>query len=334
MNTPLITIIVGIYNGQKFLAECIESIIHQDYKNIEIILVDDGSNDNSAQIIDNFSAKDNRIIPLHQTNSGVSSSRNNALSIAKGEYICVMDQDDLLASDYVSYFYRLIKENDAEIALTPDADKFFKKIHPDSERQKKSDIVRVISGEQAAIEMLYHKYVIAPWNKMISRKLIDENDLKFNTKYFNGEGFAFSIECFLHAKRVAIGQRHIYHYRVGDPNTGASIFKLQYIHSSIDAQQYIKSTFVNPSHELLKAWHFSNWHTHCDAFNVIVGCGAEKKDAELYASIREFCQKNANCAFCAPISEQQKLRGFLFKINPKFAAKFINYFRIRKFKKV
>lgn len=334
MERPLITVIVGIYNGQKFLAECIESIIHQDYTNIEIILVDDGSKDDSAQIIDEFASKDARIIPIHQQNAGVSASRNSALAIAKGEYICIMDQDDVLAPDYVNYFYGLIEKSGAEVALTPNADKFFEKVHPDSERVRNNDQIRIISGEQAAIEMLYHKYVIAPWNKMISKKLIDDNGLKFNTKYYNGEGFAFSIESFLCASKVAVGHRHVYHYRVGDPNTGASVFKLQYIHSSIEAQQYIKSTFKNPSSELMKAWRFSNWHTHCDAFNVFVGCSAKNKDVELYNSIRSFCKENANCAFEAPISMQQKFRGLLFKLSPFFAAKFINRFRVRKFKKV
>lgn len=334
MSTPLITIIVGIYNGQRYLRECIESIICQDYKNLEIILVNDGSKDDSAKIIDEFALKDSRIVSIHQQNAGVSASRNKALSIAKGDYICIMDQDDMLASDYVSYFLRLIKEYNAEIALTPRADIFFKKQHMDSVHMKKKDEVRVISGEQAAIEMLYHKYVISPWNKMISRKLIDTNILNFNTKYFNGEGFAFSIECFLCAKKVAVGQRHVYHYRVGDPNTGASVFKKEYINSSIDAQQYIKSIFKNPSNELLTAWNFSNWHTHCDAFNVIIGCSAQYQEPELYKSIRLFCKKNAGCAFKAPIAIQQKLRGVMFSINPDFAAKVINLFRIRKFKKV
>lgn len=334
MSNPLITIIVGIYNGQKFLADCIESIMNQDYTNIEMILVDDGSTDNSAKIIDEFASKDTRIIPIHQRNAGVSASRNNALAIAKGEYICIMDQDDILASDYVSYFYGLVEKSGAEIALTPNADKFFEKVHPDSEHVRNNDQIRVISGEEAAIEMLYHKYVISPWNKMISRKLIDDNHLKFNTKYFNGEGFAFSIESFLCASKVAVGRRQVYHYRVGDPNTGASVFKLQYIHSSIDAQQYIKNTFKTPSSELMKAWQFSNWHTYCDAFNVFVGCGARNKDVELYNSIRKYCKENANCAFGAPISMQQKFRGLLFKLSPVFAARFINRFRVRNFKKV
>lgn len=84
---PLISMIVGIYNGEKYIAECIESIINQDYSNLEIILIDDGTKDNSGIIADEYAKKDNRIIVIHKENSGVSASRNRALDLAKGDYI-------------------------------------------------------------------------------------------------------------------------------------------------------------------------------------------------------------------------------------------------------
>ena len=330
-NMPLVTIIVGIYNGERYLAECIDSILKQDYTNIEIILVDDGSPDDCGKIVDEYAAKDNRINVIDQENAGVSISRNNALNVAKGEYICIIDQDDCISSDYVSYFYNLIKENNAEIALTRQPKKFFGKYEEENLQIK--DKTEIWSGEQAVIEMLYHKIVIAPWNKMISRALIEKNSMRFNHKYFCGEGFAFSIECFQQANRVAVGQRKVYNYRVGDPESGASKFRESTIHSSIDAQQYIKSKLINKTPEILKAWNFSNWHTHCDCLNIMVGCGVTSKYKELYTNIKKVCQKEALCAIKAPVSAQQKLRGILFKINPYIASKIINFFRIRKFKK-
>lgn len=196
------------------------------------------------------------------------------------------------------------------------------------------DHVDILSGEETAINMLYHKIVIAPWNKMISRNLIERNKIRFQPNFFNGEGFAFSVESFLNANRVAMGYKHLYYYRVGDPNSGASRFKEEWINSSINAQQYIKSIFANPSSALLRAWAFSNWHTHCDALNVIVGCGAETEYQDLYGRIKRICQEEALCAFSAPVSLQQKLRGLMFKISPYIASRIINYFRIRKFVKL
>lgn len=328
---PLITVIVGIYNGEKYLVECLDSIVKQDYSNVEILLIDDGSKDSSGSIADSFAEKDSRVRVIHKENSGVSMSRNVALQMAKGEYICIIDQDDVISKDYVSYYYGLCEKNNAEVALTPSVDKFFGRPH---KRQNNIDTVTIWTGKQAVIEMLYHKVVIAPWNKMIKKSLIDNNSLKFNPQYFNGEGFAFSIECFQHAQNVAVGKRKVYHYRVGDPNTGASKFKVEYINSSLGAQQYIKKVLVDKSPEVLKAWNFSNWHTHCDALNVMVGCGAVNKYRSLYTDIMVVCRKEAGCVFTAPISLQQKFRGILFSISPYMAAKIINRFRVRKFKKI
>lgn len=329
-NEPLITIIVGMYNGEKYICECIESIIHQDYENLEILLVDDGSPDNCGKIADEYAKKDRRIKVIHQNNSGVSISRNNAIDVSKGEYLCIIDQDDIISEDYISYFYNLIKENEADISLTPNVDKFLKKVNRNCNIKDKTEIW---TPERAVIEMLYHKIVIAPWNKMIKRTIITSNNIKFNSNFFNGEGFAFSIECFQNASKIAVGKKLVYHYRVGDPDSGASKFKVEYIKSSLNAQEYIKDTLKFKNRAVNEAWEFSNWHTHCDAFNIIVGCNAIDKNKELYDSIKHKCQKDAMCVLNAPISFQQKLRGILFKLNPNIAAKIINKFRIRKFKK-
>lgn len=324
---PLITIIIGIYNCERYLSECIQSVIEQDYTNLEIILIDDGSKDNSGKIVDKYADMDSRIIVVHQKNAGVSNSRNTAIDMVRGEYVCVLDQDDIISNDYVSYFYGLCKENNAEISLTLSVDKFIFK----TQDFKSPDIVQVWSGEQAVIEMLYHKIVIAPWNKMISRKLIVDNNLRFNPKYFNGEDFAFSIQAYQHAERIAVGQKSVYHYRVGNPESRESKFNEEYINSSVNAHEYIRETFINITPELFKAWKFSNWHTHCYCLNIMVGCRVTKKCPDLYKQLKSVCQKQALCALKAPISAQQKLRGILFKINPYMAAKIINHFRIRKF---
>lgn len=328
MSNELVTVIVCIYNGEKYLKECLDSVINQVYTNFEVILVDDGSTDTSPEIVDSYK-NDNRVKIIHQKNSGVSISRNNALAISNGKYVCIIDQDDVISTDYISYLYNLCVSNDADIALTPTVDKFFDRTIEDNS----IDQVSVITGREAVITMLYHKFVIAPWNKIIKKSLIDSNEIKFNPDYFNGEGFAFSIECFQAAKKVVVGNKKIYHYRVGDPTTGASVYKEQYINSSINAQQYILSKLVFTDEEVMKAWEFSNWHTHCDAFNVMVGCGAKNKNLELYNRLKKKCQKDAWVAFHAPISIQQKLRGVLFCINPYIASRTINHFRLRKFAK-
>ena len=95
----LISIIVPVYNVDKYLSKCIDSIISQTYNDIELILVDDGSPDNSPKICDEYARKDNRIIVIHKENGGVSSARNAGLDIAKGKYIGFVDPDDYIVSE-------------------------------------------------------------------------------------------------------------------------------------------------------------------------------------------------------------------------------------------
>ena len=326
---PLISIIVAIYNGEKYLTECIDSILNQNYKNLEIILINDGSTDNSKKIINHYSSIDSRIKVISQKNSGVSTSRNNGLKKATGKYICIIDQDDIISKDYVSYFYNLIKITDAEIAITRRADKFLQNPNKIKQKEKKYEIW---SGDKTTEEMLYHKIVIAPWNKMISKDLIEQNKIKFQPQFFGGEGFAFSIDCFQRAKKIVVGNQIVYHYRVGNPESGASKFKPETIESSINAQKYIKENLVNKTDEILTSWKFSNWHTHCDCLNIMVGNGVCRKHKSQYKKLKKICKKDALCAIKAPVSIQQKCRGILFKINPFIASKIFNFLGLRKYK--
>lgn len=326
-HNPKVSVIVGIYKGQKYIRECIDSILSQTYENLEIILIDDGSPDDCGKIIDEYMQKDIRVRAIHQENSGVSIARNVGIQYSTGDYICIVDQDDCISPDYVSYFYKLIEDNSTDIALTLEVDKFWGKIKEDGKR----DYTEIWTGEQTAVEMLYHKIVIAPWNKMIKKSLIVDNGIVFNSRFFCGEGFAFSVECYQRAKSIAVGHKKVYHYRIGDPESGASMFRESTIYSSIEAQMYIKNTFIRETPELLKAWKFSYWHTHCDCLNIMVGCGVIKQYYELYKKLKTVCWREAKCALNAPVSMQQRLRGLLFLISPYMAAKIINRFRIRKF---
>ena len=325
----LITVIVSVYNGEKYLEECIESIINQTYKNLQIIIVNDGSNDNSAEIINKYQKLDNRIISIHKENSGVSLSRNVALDIAEGEYICLLDQDDMFAPDYIEYFMDLIQETGAEIAVTPRAKRFKGEIDLVSNRISKN--CNVITGKDAVKMMLYYKFVIAPWNKMISRKLIEENKIRFDKRFFSGEGFLFSIECFQHALRVAVGDEEVYYYRIDNTDSGMTRYKESVIRSSLHAQDVIEERMIEKTPDIIQACRYAKWHTHYDCLNTFVGCKAISENKELYVEIKDYCKKNAFQWFRAPISMKEKFKVFLYWLNPYLGACIINKLRKRKF---
>lgn len=326
-----VTIIVPVYNGEKYLAKCLESITAQNYMNLEIIIVNDGSSDSSLEIIKRFQMKDDRIRLISKKNEGVSAARNDALDISTGDYIALIDQDDCVAVDYVSYMMKLIDYNEADIAIVPKAQRFIGR--EPIMKDNNNDYVTQWSGEEAAKQMLYYNIIIGPWNKLISRKIIIQNHIKFNSELFGGEGFLFSIECFLAAQSVAVGHKRVYYYRCDNSNSGMTKFRIKLVDSSIKAQKMIRKLFVEPSTDILNALDYANWHTHCDMFSYMRGGNAYKEYGELYKSIKKVCKDNANCAFAAQISPKEKCKAFFYMISPELAVHMVNAMRLRKYTK-
>ncbi|MBO5142223.1 MAG: glycosyltransferase family 2 protein, partial [Clostridia bacterium] len=116
MNDKLVSIIVPIYNVEEYLEDCINSLIAQTYKNIEIILIDDGSKDRSGKICDSYSKIDKRIRVIHKKNEGLSSARNKGLEESKGEYISFIDSDDKIDIDFIALLMEHIEKNKVDIA--------------------------------------------------------------------------------------------------------------------------------------------------------------------------------------------------------------------------
>lgn len=116
---PLISIVVPVYNVAPYLSRCVSSIISQTYKNVEIILVDDGSTDQSGQICDELKQSDKRIIVIHKRNGGVSDARNIGISASCGEYVSFVDSDDQIDNDYVEYLYNLAQRGGVTYLCAP-----------------------------------------------------------------------------------------------------------------------------------------------------------------------------------------------------------------------
>ena len=118
MNTePVVSVIVPVYKVEKYIKKCLNSIINQTYKNLEIILVDDGSPDKCPEICDEYAKKDNRIMVIHKNNGGLSDARNAGLDIASGKYVTFIDSDDYIAVDYIEKLYRALVDNGADMSL-------------------------------------------------------------------------------------------------------------------------------------------------------------------------------------------------------------------------
>lgn len=114
---PAVSVIVPIYNVEKYLAECVDSILGQTFQDIEVILVDDGSSDRSGQMADDYAAQDTRVKVIHKENGGLSSARNAGMKVARGQYIYYCDSDDYISRDAIEILYDTAIRNDLDMVL-------------------------------------------------------------------------------------------------------------------------------------------------------------------------------------------------------------------------
>lgn len=206
----LISIIVPIYNVENYLDKCIRSILEQTYSKIEIILVNDGSTDNSYLICEKYSKIDSRIVFIQKKNGGLSDARNVGIEKCNGKYIAFVDSDDYIEPEYIEKLYNILKENDADISICSFniVDLNGKKIH--EEILKETNQI-CVSGKNILTNVLTpygYKYVVS-WNKLYKSEIFFEN--KFDKgKLYEDEFISFRI--FYDIDKVALIKDTLYNY--------------------------------------------------------------------------------------------------------------------------
>ena len=310
-NNSLISVIVPVYNDERFLQPCIDSIINQSYSKLEIILVDDGSTDNSPKILDEFSAKDNRIKVYHKKNTGVSDTRNYGIERATGEYICFSDADDILAKDYVKYLYSLILKYNAQISLTLQMFGTFDR------KQVETVIENVISGENAAEKILTYNIPIGVYSKLFNAKFLKSQKVQFDTDLFIGEGFNYNFDAFVKAQKVAISNRKIYFYRRDNNASATTKFSMKKWENGLFAIKKIRNKIEShSSSNLLKAWGFAWWRTNSDVYDAMVLARAKYKYPQIFKERKIIIKKWAYVAWKVPTSKQNRIRATIMMFCP------------------
>lgn len=223
MEQSLVSIVVPIYNVEKYLPECIDSIIDQTYKNIEIILVNDGSTDNCGKICDEYAPKDERIKVIHKENGGLSDARNCGIDIANGEYIAFIDSDDYVSEEYIEQLYNAIIENNTKISQCN-----LTKVTDTNEEIKKigyNENARIKSGYDM-IKDLYtgHWENIIACNKLYCKELFEKLRYPFG-KIHEDEFTTYKI--LYDVDNVAIVQEYLYKYRQNENSITREKFKLK-----------------------------------------------------------------------------------------------------------
>ena len=183
---PKVSFIIPVYNAEKCVSKCLESIISLSFKDWEVIIVDDGSKDSSAEICDHYAEKDSRIKVFHKCNGGVSSARNLGLSEVSGEYVTFVDSDDFVNEDYLSFFS---DENVNEDVIFSSYEII------NAKEQNKIPFGVVLNGKKEVVDFvskyLYTKHIMPPWGKMFKYSIV--HDLRFDESLRRGEDTKFSL---------------------------------------------------------------------------------------------------------------------------------------------
>lgn len=197
---PRISIIIPVYNAEKFLPECLDSVLRQDYPSFELLLIDDGSTDGSGEIADRYAEKDSRIVVVHQPNTGVSAARNRGVAEARGEYIAFVDADDRVTPSYLSHL--LSPQADLSIAgisLLHEPSGRMESHGFDRTRSARTDRERGLLFADAEI----HDTTKGPCNKLFRREIIEQHHLRFDPRYSYGEDHLFVLEFVKHCHSIA-----------------------------------------------------------------------------------------------------------------------------------
>lgn len=285
MNEEKVSIIVGIYNSEKFLRKGLESIRVQTWTNIEVLLMDDGSPDNSGAICDEYAAMDKRFIPIHKTNSGVCDSRNKGLDIATGDFVCFMDGDDWLSPDFVEYMMSIIHKTNTQMALS---DHLFT---TRNQEQIACDEVESRDYSRVASDIIYLKMVLGPWNKLYSMELIKKYNIRFPSHWF-GETLHFANTIAYYSNKVGVGHRKVYNYRLNNADSGTTKFDVKTRLLSLDNVLNLRNCLFAKNKEIKNA---IEWHVYDNYFLLllcIIASDSKEQYATEYLEAQKYLKRN------------------------------------------
>lgn len=195
MNPPQISIIIPVYNSQKYLRECLNSIQAQEFSDFEVLLIDDGSTDNSWAICEEFSADDSRFKAFSKENEGVSSARNLGIDEATGDWIWFIDSDDYIRKDAVEILQKAIEKNETDGLIFG-----YQKVSPNGNSiymfDKKGKIITLNQNETLKLmyQSVHYPYQGYVWSKLFKRSIIKKHKIKFNAEIYFNEDRLFCVE--------------------------------------------------------------------------------------------------------------------------------------------
>lgn len=231
-----VSIIIPVYNGEKYIEKCLKSVMQQTYKDIEIIVINDGSKDNTNKIIQAYKEKDKRILYLVQENRGVSASRNKAIQKATGEYIVFVDADDTINEDYVEVLVQTIEKENVDIVACGYTDISIYGV------LKLNDFYKgnVLLSKNDFINDIFIGVGGTLWGKIFKNKIIRENNIKMNEEIFMCEDMLFVLEYATKCTSFGAVKENLYYYNRINDNSISSKINFTYYNNFITVIKLIE----------------------------------------------------------------------------------------------
>ena len=226
----LISVIVPIYNVENLLERCVDSIIGQTYDKLEIILVNDGSPDNSAKICESYARKDDRVRVLHKRNGGLSSARNEGLEIANGDLVSFIDSDDWISPNYFEVLYDLINKGNSDISVCD-----YEKIFSDNQTITNNRITTHLFSTKEALEGLsgkFNRQLVPAWGSLYKKYLFDS--IRFPVGKIHEDEFV-AHEVINKASKVSLTTEKLLYYWQRDDSIMGSGFKVEHRMNALEA---------------------------------------------------------------------------------------------------
>lgn len=207
MRAPCISVIVPVYNAEKWLRRCVDSILAQTFTDFELLLIDDGSTDSSGAICDEYSARDTRVHVFHKSNGGVSSARNIGLENSRGEYISFVDSDDWIEPEYLECLFNNI--GGADISICDFVIKGSDEIWPDKIESLAISTDRLVTFYTETFPFCH---LTAPWVKLYKKSIVTNNNIRFNEDISTLEDTIFVLDYLKWVGNISCSNRKLYNY--------------------------------------------------------------------------------------------------------------------------
>lgn len=309
-NDVLVSVIVPVYNVENYLAECLDSILNQKYKNIEVLIVNDGTPDSSGDIADRFSLFDERVKVFHRANQGVSYARNFGLSIASGKFVVFVDSDDVILPNYIDYMLTIAISTGADFCMSTGV-----------ATNKKTGYTldnsfKILSPEEATCSLLYPEIVIGCWNKIYRTCFLIDKNITFPTDFYMGEGLNFITTVSQLSNKIGVGNQKLYYYRTNNVDSATSKFSINNIKNAFKAISNIDNKLFLKTPKVRKALDFHLWWTYFYALQSVIAADKQKKYFNELKSYSFFLKSNALNMLKSDVSKKMKIKIILIWIAP------------------